>query len=1245
MVTHKDHQETISKSIELATTWQDKANVLLSPSERGFHDKMQKMLSHPMEKIFLIELMDQSFRSHNPTRVKNQIEHIFSKYNMSSFFTAPERFLIFLFRIFGSIYPRLSVPLFVNNIRRQTKSIILSGESKPFKKHLLRRKTENIRVNVNLIGEAILGEKEAAKKMEEYLNALADPQIDYLSVKISTLFSQINPLAHDQTVEVLVQRLTRLYQQAKKYPCIEFVGNGASQIKTSKPKEGFNGLSDLGKGEPCYKFINLDMEEYRDLALTVHAFQKTLESPDLQDLKAGIVLQAYLPDAHIWQKELTEWAKERVRKGGSPIKIRLVKGANMEMEETESSLKGWPLTTYTKKIDADSNYKAMAEYALEPENIRAAHLGIGSHNLFDVAYCYTLAQQNKVLEYLSLEMLEGMSEASRMAISQVSQSPIVYAPVCTKAQFTNAIAYLVRRLDENTNKNNFIRHSFNLTTQSEDWELLKRDFLASFENKKKLFVGHHRQQNRLTENWDNYEENLSRMDPFKNEPDTDFILPPNKEWAAQICKKWMRKKEDPVPTLPIVVGGQNLTGEGREVLERIDKSQVVSRPHGEEKVVCVRYTKSQPQDLLKAAEVAQADPDGWRKLTVSDRQKILGRVANKVRAKRGDLIGVAAAEVGKVFTETDVEVSEAVDFLELGRHSLGYFEKIENIKFKGKGVGLVVPPWNFPIAIPLGGITTALAAGNTVILKPASNAVFCGYQVCQCFWEAGVSQNTLQFVPCPGSLAQEHLIKNKNINFVILTGGEDTAEQMLDSRPELFLTAETGGKNATIVTAMADGEQAIRNVVLSAFGNSGQKCSATSLLILEREVYEDPKFKASLVDAAESLKVGSVWDFESRLGTLANPIGGDLKKAMETLGDGETWALKPKFVNDNPYMLSPGIKWGVKEGSFCHTTELFGPILSVMKADNLDHAIRLVNQTGYGLTSGIESLDEREVHEWRQKIRAGNLYINRGTTGAIVLRQPFGGLGKSAVGSGRKVGSYNYITQFMNIEDRPNTDGSKIVNPPIKPATAMASSPEKSQKDLMLKYITTWKESYPHFKEDFHKLESALESYYYHYVKEFSQEHDYFHLRGEDNIFRYMKLKSIALRVSQEDTLFEALSRILACKMIGISLQISIAKPSSTQLLNFFFKEVRKLLENQHILAEESEIHFARRFPSVDRIIYSKESNVSKFIFSEAARYHKFIVRAKPLMEGRLECLHYFDEQAISHSYHRYGNLGNRSKP
>lgn len=251
-----------------------------------------------------------------------------------------------------------------------------------------------------------------------------------------------------------------------------------------------------------------------------------------------------------------------------------------------------------------------------------------------------------------------------------------------------------------------------------------------------------------------------------------------------------------------------------------------------------------------------------------------------MRERRDDLIGIAAAEVGKVFTETDVEVSESVDFLEFYPYSAQYFEKYENLEFTGKGgVGVVIPPWNFPVAIPLGGIAATLAAGNTVIIKPASVAALTAYEMCKCFWDAGVSKNVLQFLPCPGgALAGEHLISNKDVDFVILTGGEDTAYKMLETRPDLFLTAETGGKDATIVTNMADREQAVKNVCQSAFGNSGQKCSATSLLVLENEVYEDKAFRKALIDTASSMSVGSVWDFKNRIGTLANPVSGNLKK-------------------------------------------------------------------------------------------------------------------------------------------------------------------------------------------------------------------------------------------------------------------------------------------------------------------------------------------------------------------------------
>lgn len=1190
--------EIMNRAIALAEKWQDRATELVSDFDKKFHLKMNKMLSNPMDKVLLIELMDQSFRSENPKRVANQVEYLFSKYGMASFFTTPERFLVFLFRNAGVYLPGISVPMFIDYIREDTKTVVIKGEDEYLNKHLIKRHEEGTRVNINLIGEVVLGEKEAEDRMQKYLKALENPNIDYISIKISTIFSQINPLSFEETIEELVARLSKIYAQAQKYPYTN------------------------AKGEQENKFINLDMEEYRDLALTVNAFKKTLEKPEFKNFKAGIVLQAYLPDSHLWQKELCEWAKKRVKDGGAPIKMRLVKGANMEMEETESALRHWEVCPYTKKIDTDANYKVMAEYALQPENAPYMNIGVASHNLFELAYAHELAKQNNVLEYFSMEMLEGMSESARLAIKEITGEIILYAPTAKKEQFTNAIAYLVRRLDENTGVENFIRYSFGLKTGTPDWEMLKQRFIDSFANKEKIFIGAKRKQNRLTEDWSEYKGGSFYAKEYHGEADTDFVLPPNKEWAKEIRTRWMKKADDSIEVAPIVVGGDEISE--RDIKEVIDKSQL------DKGVICGKYAIANAEDLQRAVDVAHADPDGWRSLTHEQRHEALSKVANVVRKKRGDLVGIAAAEVGKVFSETDVEVSESVDFLEFYGHSIAYWQKHEHLEFKGKGVGVVTPPWNFPIAIPLGGVAAALAAGNTVIIKPASVAALSAYEMCKCFWEAGISKNVLQFVPCAGSLAGEHLIKNPKVDFVILTGGEETAYNMLKSRPNLFLTAETGGKDATIVTAMADRDQAIKNIVASAFNNSGQKCSATSLLVLEEEVYNDKSFKEGLKDAAQSLHVGSVWDLKNRIGTLANPVSGALKKAIEHLEDGEEWVLAPEFANNNEYMLKPAIKWGVKEGSFCHMNELFGPVLSVMCAKDLKHAIDIVNSTGYGLTSGIESLDAREVEYWRENLKAGNLYINRGTTGAIVLRQPFGGMGKSAIGAGRKVGVYNYITQFMEFEE--------------KAAPKIA----KKYDNALTKTVSSWmvgatKGVHSGFKEDFEKLSVAVQSYFENYKNEFDKEHDYFKLRGEDNIFRYLPLSRVALRVTGEDSLFEVMSRILAAKVSKVSLHVSIEASLENAVVSFLFENKEALLDKGDVVVREDEKQFVACFKDVQRVLYADESRISDFIFEQASKIAKFIVRAKPLMDGRLELLNFFQEQSISHSYHRYGNIGARA--
>ncbi len=321
-------------------------------------------------------------------------------------------------------------------------------------------------------------------------------------------------------------------------------------------------------------------------------------------------------------------------------------------------------------------------------------------------------------------------------------------------------------------------------------------------------------------------------------------------------------------------------------------------------------------------------------------------------------------------------------------------------------------------------------------------------------------------------------------------------------------------------------------------------------------------------------------------------------------------------------MLKPAIKWGgVSEGSFIHMNELFGPVLAVIKADNLKHAVDIVNSTGYGLTSGIESLDEREVEYWKANLKAGNLYVNRGTTGAIVLRQPFGGMGKSAIGAGRKVGIFNYITQFVDFEEK---SIPKVQKKTTNNLTAFISKCKTTQNNA----------------EDFEKLEVALQSYLENYENEFTQEKDYCQVRGEDNHFRYVPLKNVLIRVSSDDTIFEAVSRILAARVSGVHFKVSITE---NKLVKSFLEEFKsELFTNRDSLIEQNDKAFIQDLSNYDRVIYSDIKKVPEIVFKEAAKTVTFIVRQKPMMEGRLELLNYFAEQSVSHSYHRYGNIGAR---
>ena len=334
------------------------------------------------------------------------------------------------------------------------------------------------------------------------------------------------------------------------------------------------------------------------------------------------------------------------------------------------------------------------------------------------------------------------------------------------------------------------------------------------------------------------------------------------------------------------------------------------------------------------------------------------------------------------------------------------------LTFTPNGVVLVASPWNFPYAIPAGGVCAALAAGNAVILKPAPEVREVALELAQQLWRAGVPRDALQFVACPDNEVGRHLVTHDDVATVVLTGAYETAQLFRSWKPSIRVLAETSGKNALVITAAADEDAAIRDLVKSAFGHAGQKCSAASLAIVEASVHDDPSFMRRLADAVRSVRVGVAGDLATMTGPLIGEPSPKLLRALTTLEAGERWLVEPVCLDAARHLWSPGVRVGVQPGSWFHLTECFGPVLGVVRARDLDHAIEIQNTGDFGLTGGIHSLDEHEIEHWLDRVEVGNAYVNRHITGAVVQRQPFGGWKRSSVGCGPKAGGPFYMEAF-----------------------------------------------------------------------------------------------------------------------------------------------------------------------------------------------------------------------------------------
>ncbi|MEM9481765.1 MAG: proline dehydrogenase family protein, partial [Verrucomicrobiota bacterium] len=1044
------------------------------------------------------------------------------------------------------------------------------------------RKAEGFRTNINQIGEAVMGEEEAARRLDVVVGLLGLPEVEYVSVKISAVCSQIDLADYAGSLEVVCARLRRIYREAKKHP-------------VQHPD-----------GRVTRKFVNLDMEEYGDVEMTLDAFRKVLDEEEFAELEAGIVLQAYLPESHKLQRELTEWAHARRAAGGAPVKLRIVKGANLAMEQIVAESEGWPLATYSSKAQTDANFKRMVSFGTRRENVDSVRLGIGSHNLFDIAYTMICRDLNGTASFVEFEMLEGMANHQARLLKELGAGLVLYAPIVRREDFHHALAYLIRRLDENSAEGNFLRDGFSLRAETRAWE----KHADAFRSSAKLREQVQSWSNRSGDDEGGKKVRFKQVSEFRNEPCTDWTVASKRKELEEMLVNWNRR---PPVIVPVVIDGEEI--EAKKPVDGFDPSQPEVAPY--------QVSFSSVDQVDEAVQVASKAWQQWSDKSPEERKRILIRCGDSLAGGRLDLIGALVMDGGKSVAEADAEVSEAVDF---ARYYATAFDKdvgISDCVPTGRGITVVVPPWNFPLAIPAGGVLAALMAGNSVILKPAPETPFVAWELARHLWDSGVPKDVLQFLPCGDDEAGRRLITHDDVDTVVLTGSVETAKKFQEWKPSVRLLAETSGKNSIIVTANADRDEAIRAIVQSAFSHSGQKCSAASLAILEGEVYDCPSFRRQLRDAVASLEVDSAWKAGSKVTPLMRPPEGALKEALTKLGDGEEWLLEPRGSKENPRLWSPGIKLGVSAGSQFHLTECFGPVLGLMRAKNLKEAITLQNATEYGLTAGIQSLDEREVKFWRESVEAGNLYVNRSITGAIVRRQPFGGWKASSVGPGTKAGGPDYVYEFALLSQR------------RLPQEVQRAGP----KSETLRFLDQAKRSLR--DEDERQLAQTMcWNFAWAYQRYFLRGHDPTKLMGELNVLRYLPVEKMVYRFGDKNSENIAiLASVMAAKTTGVSLVLS---------MNPELKGQSKILGShaECRFVFESDAEFLASLPDIaprPALLRIPDGGTAE-VRAAATKAGIPVDESEVVVNGRLELRHWFKEQTVSQTRHRYGNVLQRKR-
>lgn len=503
---------------------------------------------------------------------------------------------------------------------------------------------------------------------------------------------------------------------------------------------------------------------------------------------------------------------------------------------------------------------------------------------------------------------------------------------------------------------------------------------------------------------------------FRNEPFTDF----SKEENASAMRAALEKvKAQLGQEYPLVIGGERIkTGSTLESINPANRTQVIGKFH-----------KATKELATRAVETAHATFQTWRNVPAQERAQLLFRVAELMRARKHELSALMIYEVAKSWPEADGDTAEAIDFLEFyAREMLRYATDQPLVKLTGEqnkleyiplGVGAVIPPWNFPLAIMAGMTAAAIVTGNTVVLKPSSDAPTIAHKFFELLEEAGMPPGVVNFMTGSGAEVGDVVVDHPQTRFIAFTGSKEVGLRINERAAKVHegqlwikrVVAEMGGKDAIIVADDADLDDAATGVVQAAFGFQGQKCSACSRAIIDARVYDSMIEK--IAERTAKIKVGAPTDNATMMSAVINEkafkaINGYVEKGK---AEGGRVIAGGGSDGEQGFFIEPTVIADVKPGSTIEQEEIFGPVLAVIKADDYDDALRIANDTEFGLTGAVYSADEAKLDRARNEFHVGNLYLNRKCTGALVGVHPFGGFNMS--GTDSKAGGRDYLMLFM----------------------------------------------------------------------------------------------------------------------------------------------------------------------------------------------------------------------------------------